>query len=118
VVFSGRQALEVGRAIADMAREKQLVAVACAVMPEHVHLVVLRHTLGPAKIVGGCRARASRRLHDAELWPRGRPIWGEGSWAVALETPDDVRTRIRYVEQNPLAAGLPPQRWSFVTEYP
>jgi REP element-mobilizing transposase RayT len=117
VRFTGRQALEVALAIRDLAAEHGVVIWACAVMPNHVHLLAARHALTPAKIVASCRARASRRLHGAGLWPAERPIWGKGKWAVELDAPYDVRTQIVYINRNPLAADLPPQHWSFVTQY-
>lgn len=116
-VFTGPQAREVGLGIRETVEDQGLVVWACAVMPDHVHLVTARHAVPPRQIVGRCRVRASRRLHDAGLWPVDRPVWGKGSWAVALDTRDDVAARIRYVERNPTAAGLPPQRWSFVTAW-
>jgi REP element-mobilizing transposase RayT len=115
--FTGRQALEVARGIWELVSEKGLVVWACAVMPEHVHLVAKRHALSPERIVASCRARASRRLHEAGLWPAGRSVWSKGKWAVKLETPDEVLQRIRYVERNPVEAGLPPQKWSFVSMF-
>jgi REP element-mobilizing transposase RayT len=117
VRFTGRQALEVALAIRDLVEDHSVIIWACAVMPNHIHLLAARHVLTPAKIVASCRARASRRLHDAGLWPAERPIWGKGKWAVELDTPYDVRMRIAYIDRNPPAADLPPQHWSFVTPY-
>lgn len=118
-MFTGPQALEVAKAIGDVAQAKSLAVLACAVMPQHVHVVIRACAWSPGQIVASCRSRASRRLHDSQLWETQRPIWGKGRWVVCLETEDDVLVRIRYVEQNPIAAGLPPQRWSFVQKpYP
>jgi REP element-mobilizing transposase RayT len=117
VRFTGLQALEVGLAIRDLVDERGVVIWACAVMPNHVHLVAARHTLTPARIVAYCRSRASRRLHVAGLWRTDHPIWGKGKWTVDLETPLEVRTRIAYVSRNPSEAGLPDQHWSFVKPY-
>jgi hypothetical protein len=36
---------------------------------------------------------------------------------VFLNTPAEVRSRIAYVERNPVKDGLPPQKWPFVVEY-
>lgn len=115
--FNGRQALEVALAVRDLTAEHGLIVLAYAVMPEHAHLVACRHALSPAKIVGQCRARASRRLHDSRLWPKSRPIWGRGKWAVELNTSAEIWSRIEYVNRNPDEAGLPPQKWSFITPY-
>jgi REP element-mobilizing transposase RayT len=116
-VFTGRQALEVGKAIADAAHENEVRVFACAVMPDHMHLVIRAGRIPPSRFVARCRSGASRRLHDAGLWPIERPIWGRGRWDIELETDADIRTRIRYVEQNPLQAGFPAQHWSFVTPF-
>jgi REP element-mobilizing transposase RayT len=118
VVFNGPQAREVALAIGDVAAAKRLTVLACSVMPEHVHLVIAQGRWTPSQIVAGCRARASRRLHAADLWPPRRPIWGKGRWVVFLDTEDDVHAAIRYVERNPAQAGLRPQRWSFVKKPP
>jgi REP element-mobilizing transposase RayT len=117
-VFTGRLAREVALAIKDVAGAKRLAVFACAVMPDHVHLVLRTSRWTPVQILASCRARASRRLHEADLWPADRPIWGKGRWVVDLDSAADVLTRIHYVEQNPIKAGLPPQRWSFLQPFP
>ena len=38
-------------------------------------------------------------------------------YKVFLYTTDDVRDRIKYVNDNPPKENLPPQRWDFVTAY-
>ncbi len=117
VRFTGRQALEVGLAIRDLVEEHGVIVWACAVMPNHVHLLAARHVMTPAKIVAYCRSRASRRLHAAGLWRTDRPIWGKGKWTVELETPHEICTRVTYINRNPREAGLPDQHWSFVTPF-
>ena len=44
-------------------------------------------------------------------------VWTRGGWKRFLDSPDAVRTVIRYVEKNPPTAGLPRQSWGFVTRY-
>jgi REP element-mobilizing transposase RayT len=118
VTFTGRQAREVALAIGDVGKTKRLAIYACAIMPDHVHFVVRSSRFTPAQLVAACRAQASRRLHDAGLWATARPIWGRGRWVVHLDTANDVQSRIRYVNQNPVKAGLSSQRWSFVQKFP
>jgi hypothetical protein len=45
------------------------------------------------------------------------PVWGGPGWGVFLDTPDDVRRTIKYIEDNPLKARMPARHWSFVKEY-
>ena len=46
----------------------------------------------------------------------GRPpkMWGRGLWKVYLDSEEDIRQAILYVQDNPVKEGKPPQRWSFV----
>jgi len=36
---------------------------------------------------------------------------------VFLDSPEKVRSRIDYVERNPVKHGFAPQNWKFVTRY-
>jgi hypothetical protein len=36
---------------------------------------------------------------------------------VYLDTPEQIRHRIAYVNDNPVKAGFKPQRWSFVEPF-
>jgi hypothetical protein len=43
--------------------------------------------------------------------------WGRGCRKILCFTDAEVIDKIDYVCQNPTRAGLPEQRWSFVTPY-
>src|SRR5947209_14268728 len=43
VHFTGQQARAIGQAFGDFARRAGVVVWACAILPEHVHLVLARH---------------------------------------------------------------------------
>lgn len=119
VRFTGQQALAISKGFDLARREGQYVFHACAIMPDHVHLVIARHDRAIRRIVGHLKTRARQRLVEEKLWPNApRPVWGEQGWNVFLFTEQDVRQRIRYVEENPLKAGLKRQKWSFVTPWP
>jgi hypothetical protein len=45
------------------------------------------------------------------------PVWGGPGWKVFLDSEEDVRRTVRYVEENPTKARLPAQSWDFVTAY-
>lgn len=48
---------------------------------------------------------------------RNHPVWGGPGWKVYLDSRDDIERTIKYIQANPLKAGRPAQRWSFVREY-
>ncbi len=124
VRFTGKQALEIARAFAAAGHTADYCIYACAIMPDHVHLVVERHLRRAEGIAGHLKYAATRRLYDLGLYPRQhwagsgkRPsMWAARSWCVFLAQRDMPQT-IKYVENNPVEAGLRPQRWSFVKPF-
>jgi len=126
VRFTGRQARAVGRGFGEYARRSNLIVWACAILPEHTHLVFARHRLDADQLQIQLKSEATRRLVREGLHPlathappggRTHTPWARGKWAVFLDTPLAVRRAIRYVEANPEREGLPRQRWAFVTPY-
>lgn len=49
--------------------------------------------------------------------PDDHPVWSNRPYKVFLDTPDDVRRTIKYIEDNPENEGLPRQLWEFLTPY-
>jgi REP element-mobilizing transposase RayT len=91
---------------------------ACAVMPDHVHLVIGAHPREIRLIVGHLKGQATLALKSSGIWPNAeRPVWGDHGWNVYLDSLSDVRRAIRYVEQNPIKEGFPKQDWEVVTPY-
>jgi hypothetical protein len=95
-------------------------------MPDHVHLVMGRHAGTAEYVVGFLKRAATRHLTQKGIHPlrehrqvNGRvpSPWVVGGWNVFLNSPVEVRSRIRYVEQNPSKVGLLPQTWQFVRPY-
>ena len=124
VHLTGVQALAVGRGFAASARKGGVTVLACAILPEHVHLVVARHRCKVEWVVNQMKGAATRRLLEEELhpfaaWrrPDGRvPMcWARKLWKVYLDSEADVARAVAYVENNPLKEGKPRQEWSFVT---
>jgi REP element-mobilizing transposase RayT len=114
VVLRGAQALAVSRGFARYAERSGLAVLACAILPDHVHLVVGRHTIGVKQLVTQFKAAATSELIEERLHPFGRlarengrrpKCFGRGEWRVYLDTVGDVRRAIEYVEGNPEKEG-------------
>jgi REP element-mobilizing transposase RayT len=123
VRLTGKQAVAIGRAFGEFAQRNDVAILACAIMPDHVHLVVARHRYDVEQLATLLRGAASRRLVDEKLHPfqflertrkRVPTCWARGEWKVFLDSTADVRRAIRYVEMNPVRQGLKRQYWSFV----
>gem|GEM_PF-166456 len=93
---------------------------ACAIMPDHVH-VVLGHPPGLAsKIVAHLKSFGTKAINRRSLNPYatlqgrdGQRVWADRFRHVFL-TAADVPRCVEYVRDNPVKIGLPQQNWSFV----
>jgi REP element-mobilizing transposase RayT len=123
VKFTGIQARAIGRGFATYGATAHLSILACAILPDHVHLVLAQHRLPPKQLTIQLKGAATQSLLQEGIHPFGntrRPpkCFARGEWIVYLDTDDDVHRAIAYVEANPEKEGLPHQHWSFVTPCP
>ncbi len=118
VELTGKQALTAAQGFAWAAEEGDYAIHACAVLPDHVHLVIGRHPRKFRMVVGHLKARATRLLHLRVPWHGDdRPVWGEHGWNVFLNDAASVEHAIQYVMDNPPKEGKPVQHWSLVCEF-
>jgi REP element-mobilizing transposase RayT len=125
VQFTGLQALDIARAFGEYLERTKLPVWACAILPDHVHLVVAPPALKVEQLVIQLKGIATKRLVEEGLHPfgemtdeSGRPAkcFARGEWKVYLDPPD-VPWAVRYVEKNPEKEGKQPQRWPFVRQF-
>lgn len=108
----------VASAFAEVCDAERYTCYACAVMPDHVHLVVRKHKDQAEEMIEKLRVLSRKRLGEKFARFCGHPVWtGGGGWKVFLDHPNDVEWTIGYVERNPTQARMVPQRWSFVKNY-
>lgn len=108
---------EVGAAFATVVEAERYTCYACAVMPDHVHLLIRKHKHTAEEMIA--RFQEGSRAHLIATGHREayHPTWGGPGWKVFLDHPDEVRRTIPYIEKNPLPLRLPKQEWPFVKEY-
>ncbi len=111
-----------GRALGEVARTIQLDILACAILSNHVHLVVARHNDTYERIVNRLKGNSSQAVRELRGIPvatdrRDRvPIWTEGYWCRYINSIPQMERAIEYVQKNPVREGLGPQRWEFVVD--
>src|SRR5437773_195772 len=69
VSFTGVQALAVGNGFHEYVRKSGLVVWACAILPEHTHLVVGRYSSTVEQVVIQLKGNATRRLCEENRHP-------------------------------------------------
>jgi REP element-mobilizing transposase RayT len=127
VKFTGIQAKAIGDGFGDYVRKEQITVWACSILPVHVHLVIGRHSSYPIEYISErLKLAATQQLVRQGLHPFAHlrtaggalpTCWQRKAWHPFLDTVEDVRHRIQYVEHNPIKEGKPRQRWSFVVPY-
>jgi hypothetical protein len=80
-------------------------------------LVIRKHRDDAEQMIGNFQGMSRAELLKHSLVPEEHPVWTKRGWKVFLNTPAEVRSRIAYVERNPVKDGLPPQKWPCVVEY-
>ncbi len=126
VQFTGLQAQAIGAGFADSARQGRFTIWACAILPEHVHLVLARSRFSAEQMSNFLKGSATKALRERQLDPMAayakpdeKPLspWGERRWKVYLYSAEAIQNAIAYVNENPIKEGKPPQTWSFVEPF-
>jgi len=125
VQFDGLQARAVARGFANYFERTSMSVWSCAILPDHVHMVIGKPALPVEQLVIQLKGKATEQLVREGLHPMARyahqesrapKCWVRGQWKVYLDPPDIPRA-IRYVQENPVKAGLRKQEWSFVVPF-
>ncbi|HUU11560.1 MAG TPA: hypothetical protein VM431_13620 [Phycisphaerae bacterium] len=98
----------IAEAFARPVQRLMIPVAACAILDNHVHLIILRTTYRVEYVVNQLKGAATRTLGLVQT------PWTRGLWKVFLDDREALGAAIEYVEANPAAAGLSPQRWGFV----
>jgi REP element-mobilizing transposase RayT len=123
VILTGQQAQSVGKGFAEAVRKSRFSILACSILPQHVHLVIARHTYEVEQIANLLKGEATKQLKADSLHPHARAaksngkvpsMWAVRLWKVYLDNQDAIEAAICYVEENPIKEGKPLQKWSFV----
>ena len=123
VRFTGLQAKAVADGFAIACNEGDYRGLAFAILPDHAHLLIERHPRHADQIASHLKAKATKALNEAGLNPMTRfkspngrvpSPWSRGYWCPFVDSERQMRVVVKYIEDNPIKAGLKPQRWSFV----
>jgi REP element-mobilizing transposase RayT len=107
----------VASAFGDVIRRRSYTCYACAIMPDHVHLLIRKHRDTAEAMIDELQHESRLAMGDFRRRAIDHPIWGGPGWKVYLETVDAMRRVVTYIENNPVAARRPRQTWDFVQPY-
>jgi len=99
-------------AFAEVVDRLRLTPAACAIMNDHVHLLVLQSKYRIEYLVNQFKGGAT-----AALKLKKTP-WTRRGWNVFINDEETLYAAAAYIRANPEAAGMKPQCWHFVTPLP
>ncbi len=103
--------------LAEAIRQHSYTCYACAIMPDHVHMILRKHKHQAEDMFDNLQEATRLRLRASGLRAADHPVWGGPGWKVYLDTPTDIRRTIRYIGENPSQWRFPRQQWPFVKPY-
>ena len=115
--FSDDDRRAIARAFRESIRSERYTCYACAIMPDHVHVVIRKHRDVAENMILKLQIASRDAILALAEWDEQHPVWGGCGWKVFLDSPEDIRRTIKYVEDNPIKARMPPQSWDFVVPY-
>ena len=102
----------VAAAFSKVIRRLVIKVPACAIMNDHVHILVLRSKYRIEYIVNQLKGAATSALKLQ------RTPWTRGCWKVFINNEETLFAAVEYINANPANAGLSPQSWNFLTPLP
>ena len=127
VRFTGIQARAIAVGFLNCVRRSNVTVWACAVLPDHVHMVIAAHRLSIETLASLLKGAATTQLVKEGVHPfqglkgeknRVPPCFARKWWVIFKDNDEAVVNAINYVERNPIKAGFTAQKWSCVTPYP
>ncbi len=115
--FSDHEISLPGEVFAGVVAKKTYACYACAIMPDHVHMLIRKHRDKAEQMIEHFQEASREAMIEAGLRTADHPVWGGPGWKVFLETRDDITRVVKYIEDNPVKARRPRQNWGFVTQY-
>lgn len=118
LTFSSSTIDSLAQVFEDVMQGSKYTCYACAIMPDHVHVVIRKHRDQAETMMGQLKEKSAHAIRQSGVCVPDHPVWAGGQgWKVFLYHPDDVERTIRYVQNNPHKSRLPEQAWPFVTGY-
>jgi REP element-mobilizing transposase RayT len=117
LTFSTDDITMIGSCFAQVIGERGYTCYACAILPDHVHLLIRRHRDKAEVMIESFQEASRGQLIEPRRRAPTHPVWGGKGWKVFLNTRMDMERVVRYIQENPVKAGYPKQHWHFVRQY-
>ena len=110
LTFSDTEVRAIANAFATLMQGRPYTCYACAIMPDHVHVLIRKHRRTAEQMIEDLQDISRAKLIETGLREKHHPVWGGPGWKVFQHTGDDIRRTIRYINDNPIKMRRPRQR--------
>jgi REP-associated tyrosine transposase len=117
LTFQADQVNAIASAFQGVIQQMKYTCYACAIMPDHIHLLIRKHKHLAEEMMANFQAAGRATIAGTGQWEQKHPVFTLGGWKVYLDHPEEVWRTIPYIEENPDKIGLARQQWGFVTPY-
>jgi REP element-mobilizing transposase RayT len=118
LLFDDEEIRLLGGVVGAVIAESGYVCHACAIMPDHVHVLIRRHRDWAETMITQFQEATRTALIDTGKRLPTHPVWTKGpGWKRFPNTRREFERTIKYINSNPEEMGLPAQTWDFVTPY-
>jgi REP element-mobilizing transposase RayT len=96
----------VGAPLGAQVEDSGYVCYACAVMPDHVHILIRRHKDRAEDMIAHLQQKAKASLIESGKRPVNHPVWTDGAgWKTFINSRRQFEAEIEYIRRNPLKFG-------------
>ncbi|MGA2620334.1 MAG: hypothetical protein ABSF26_22165 [Thermoguttaceae bacterium] len=117
LTMSEEEVRAIGDALGAVIRQRNYTCYGCAVMPDHIHILVRKHRDLAETMIGHLQEASRGAVLGLGRREQEHPVWGGPGWKVYLDSREDTVRTVDYIRQNPPRARRPAQHWPFVKEY-
>jgi len=110
--FDDRSRSIVSGAFSSVVQRLGIKVPACAIMNDHVHILILRSKYRIEYLVNQLKGAATSALKI-----KSTP-WTRGCWKVFITDTETLLAAVKYIQANPACAGLAAQSWNFISPLP
>ena len=109
LTLSDGEIAAVAAAFADVMAARNYTCYGCAIMPDHVHVLIRKHRDKAETMIAQLQEASRAAVLAKPQAGRGadHPVWGGPGWKVYLETRTDMERVVKYICDNPLKLGRP-----------
>src|SRR5262249_25606529 len=80
----------VAASFAEVIQQQRYTCYACAIMPDHVHILIRKHKHLAEDMIANLQGRSWGAMIGAQRRSSDHPVWAGSGWKVYLDTREDI----------------------------